>query len=184
MFSKKRGLSVVVATLVIILLAIVAAGILWFVVNQSSGGSLSDLELAEKCLDYDTHVTKAYREITHENSVQNGNYQELQFTILNGAKGKNLVGVSLTIEGVGGISRKNIGEIIFVDKLKPLEKITTDVLKIFPDDNIPENDPFDFAQLEITTIPIIEIEPEYNELCPNSFLDVVDLENSGFVTGN
>lgn len=49
--ENKKGLSAVVATLIIILLVLVAVGILWVVIRNVIQGGADTIELSQKCLE-------------------------------------------------------------------------------------------------------------------------------------
>ena len=58
MNKNKKGLSMVVTTLIIILLVLVATGIIWGVVNNLLGRSTGNIQTSAKCLDADIQATK------------------------------------------------------------------------------------------------------------------------------
>ncbi len=51
--EDKKGVSAIVATLIIVLLVIVAAGIVWIVIKNIVEGSAEQIELQQKCLEVD-----------------------------------------------------------------------------------------------------------------------------------
>jgi hypothetical protein len=58
MKNNKKGLSTIVATLLIILLTLVAVGIIWVVVRQLVVNTTDDVEFKAKCLDAEVSATK------------------------------------------------------------------------------------------------------------------------------
>lgn len=59
MKHNTKGLSTIVATLIIILLVLVATGIIWVVVRNVVQGGSEDVEISSKCIDSEVVVTKA-----------------------------------------------------------------------------------------------------------------------------
>ena len=58
MINNKKGLSMIVSTLIIILLVLVAVGVIWVVVNNLIQSGSDQVELSSKCLDVDIQATK------------------------------------------------------------------------------------------------------------------------------
>lgn len=58
MNNNKKGLSTIVATLLIILLTLVAVGIIWVVVRNVVQGGSEQIDLSTKCLATDVAATK------------------------------------------------------------------------------------------------------------------------------
>ena len=63
--KNKRGLSAIVATLLIILLTLVAVGIIWFAVRNIVQGGADQIEASAKCTAVDISATDASCEINH-----------------------------------------------------------------------------------------------------------------------
>ena len=55
--SNKRGLSTIVITLILILLALVAVGIVWVVVNNIIKGGTEGIDINAKCLNVNVEAT-------------------------------------------------------------------------------------------------------------------------------
>jgi hypothetical protein len=58
MFNDKKALSTVVASLLIILLVIVAIGVIWVVLRNTVSEGTGQLDLGAKCLQIDLEATK------------------------------------------------------------------------------------------------------------------------------
>jgi hypothetical protein len=80
MKNNKKGLSTIVATLLIILLTLVAVGIIWVVVRQLVTNTTDDVSLRAKCLDAEVQAIKVTNSTT--------NY----FVTLNRKAGKAVIG--------------------------------------------------------------------------------------------
>jgi len=59
MIKNKRGISGVIVALILVLLALVAAGIIWFVVRNIAEGGAEDITLRTRCFDIDMSPTQA-----------------------------------------------------------------------------------------------------------------------------
>jgi flagellin-like protein len=57
--ENKRGISGVVVALILVLLALVAAGIIWAVVRNVTESGTGEIDLGTKCLEIDVRATKA-----------------------------------------------------------------------------------------------------------------------------
>lgn len=55
---KKKGLSTIVITLILILLSLVAVGVVWFVVNNILKSSGQGIDVGAKCLNVNLEATK------------------------------------------------------------------------------------------------------------------------------
>jgi len=56
--GQKRGLSAIVATLLIILLTLIAVGIIWVVVRGLVEGGSEDIDISARCLEVDVRATE------------------------------------------------------------------------------------------------------------------------------
>jgi len=86
---KKRGMSQVITTLIIILLVIVALGIIWVVIRNVIQGSVEQVELAQKCLEIDLTVKKVVAvgenyDITLSRTAGGENSTGVKFVLSNG----------------------------------------------------------------------------------------------------
>ena len=59
MIKNKRGISGVIVALILILLSLVAAGIIWFVVQSIAEGGAEDINLRTRCFDVAMSPTQA-----------------------------------------------------------------------------------------------------------------------------
>lgn len=59
MIKNKRGISGVIVALILVLLALVAAGIIWFVVRNIAESGAEDIALRSRCLEVDMNPTQA-----------------------------------------------------------------------------------------------------------------------------
>lgn len=57
MIENKKGVSMIVSTMIIILLVIVAVGILWFAARGIFEGGANQLEMGQKCMDANLQTT-------------------------------------------------------------------------------------------------------------------------------
>jgi len=87
--KNKRGLSDIVATLIIILLVIVAAGIIWVVVRNVVQSGADQIELGQRCLAVNIEYVGVV-----ETSVGSGIYN---VTLARRAGGQDMAGVKITL---------------------------------------------------------------------------------------
>lgn len=104
---NKRGLSAIVATLLIILLAIIAFAIVSVVIRNTVGNTAEKIELNEKCLEVEIHATQ----ITKVTPIGEDIF-DINFT-------RSISGE--TIEGIKVILENENGEIISEDLIKQIE---------------------------------------------------------------
>ena len=64
MIENKKGMSMIVITMIIILLVIVAVGILWFVVRGALTGGTEQFSLGSKCLSVDIEASASCNNAT------------------------------------------------------------------------------------------------------------------------
>ncbi len=82
--KNKKGLSEIIATLIIILLVIVAAGIIWVVVRGTVQSSADQVELGSKCLAIDLQF------VSYDNASK-------ILTLRRGAGGEEIAGVKVSV---------------------------------------------------------------------------------------
>lgn len=58
MIKNKRGISGVIVALILVLLALVAAGIIWYVVRSIAEGGAEDIQLRARCFDVEMSPTQ------------------------------------------------------------------------------------------------------------------------------
>jgi len=98
--ENTRGLSAIVATLIIILLTLVAVGIIWVVIRNVINSGTEDIKLSAKC-------TAVNLEAVSVNEIAAGNYS---VTLHRNAGGDELGGVKVAIFNVTKTSGvKNFG---------------------------------------------------------------------------
>lgn len=85
--ENKRGLSAIVATLIIILLVLVAVGIIWVVVRNVVQGGAEEVEINTKCIAVDVRAV----------SVVNISNVEYDVTLRRTAGGEEIAGVKVTL---------------------------------------------------------------------------------------
>lgn len=96
--KNKKGLSTIVATLIIILLVLVATGIIWVVVRNVIQGGSEDVEINAKCLDSQVVATQTTRTEFGNPAVQYSNNT-----------------VKVTLERLGGNDEIGGVNIVFTD---------------------------------------------------------------------
>ncbi|MCH8945772.1 MAG: hypothetical protein IIA85_02525 [Nanoarchaeota archaeon] len=95
MINHKKGLSAIILTLIMILLAIVASGLVWVVIQNVVGGSTEQISLGTDCLNVKIVATKVV------NTSTTGNYE---VTLDRGSGGLAIGGVKLRFTNATGIS--------------------------------------------------------------------------------
>ena len=93
MLNNKKGLSAIVATLMIILLVLIAVGIIWVVVKNVVDSGAEDIEKGAKCMGVDLSITSA---------KLNAGYYEV--VVERGADDEELAGVKLIFSNADGKS--------------------------------------------------------------------------------
>jgi len=111
MIKHKKAMSDVVTTLIIILLAIVAIGIIWMVVKNLLGESAEQVELGAKCKDVEIQATK----ITNLTSI--GTSYEL--TLSRTGAGEEIGGVKVVLFN----DTSNSDVIDFGEAVNPLDTV-------------------------------------------------------------
>ncbi len=107
---NKKGLSAVVTTLIMILLALVAIGMIWLVVTNILGDTTGRIDDLTKCIDAKIKVTAV-------NCAGGGNSSLCDVSLYNDAGGKLVDGVRLVFYNSSGVSPtevysdKDVGEL-------------------------------------------------------------------------
>jgi len=113
MINDKKGMSAIIVTLIMILLVIVAAGIIWVVIQNVVGESTDQINLGTDCLNVNVEATKVV------NVTDNLNYS---FTLTRSAGGKAIGGVKLILTNATGTS----SDVLDVPgNIEPLATLTT-----------------------------------------------------------
>ena len=88
----KRGLSTIVATLIIILLVLVATGIIWVVVRNVIKGNAEQIDLGKLTLDLNIEkigISGDDISITLKRNTGKGNFVALMFLVEDGSNSEN-----------------------------------------------------------------------------------------------
>ncbi len=93
MIHNKKGLSEIVVTLILVLLAIVAVGVVWIVVNNVLKGGEGKINLASSCSDINVEPTVV------TNSTSDAIYS---VTMIRSASGDEIGGVKVIISNETG----------------------------------------------------------------------------------
>jgi hypothetical protein len=102
MMKKTKGLSTIVATLIIILLVLVAVGIIWVVVRNVIEGGAQQIQGSNDCLSVDVRPTKVVCNPGTEGPESNNGVCNVTFT--RGAGGEEIGGVKLVLTNSAGDS--------------------------------------------------------------------------------
>lgn len=94
MMNDKRGLSTIIVTLIMILLVIVAAGIIWVVIQNVVGESTGQINIGTDCLNVGVSATK----------VTNSSPTVYGVTLTRSAGGSTIGGVKLVLTNATGTS--------------------------------------------------------------------------------
>ncbi len=86
--ENKRGLSAIVATLIIILLVLVAVGIIWVVVRNLLQEGAEQVDISTKCMAVD---------VRHVGVVENETTEEYFVTLRRTAGGEDIGGVKIVL---------------------------------------------------------------------------------------
>jgi len=100
MMKNNKGLSTIVATLITILLVLVAVGIIWVVVRNVIEGGATQINSGAKCLDIDLKATKVLCSLNSPND--GGNSGLCNATISRNAGGEEIGGVKLIFYNEAG----------------------------------------------------------------------------------
>lgn len=149
---KKRGMSAVITTLIIILLVIVALGIIWVVIRNVIQGGVSQVELAQKCRDIDLTVKKVDVE-----DAGDGEWDDYAITLSRTAGGENSTGVIFVLSNETHYSEPTD----FGYKLTPLATKTNY--------NLDDLNVSNATQIEMTAY--FENDKGGEDLCPNSIVE-------------
>jgi hypothetical protein len=125
MKNNKKGLSTIVATLLIILLTLVAIGIIWIVIRGVVENSTQQLDINSKCLATEVVATK----VTNSSPVANWqNYT----VVINRRTGDDVIGgVKLVFTNAGGsisVVRDMSGDLATLQSRQYYANITTSEL--------------------------------------------------------
>ena len=96
MINNKKGLSMIVSTLIVILLVLVAIGIIWTVVRNVINEGTETLDIAAKCLDVNLQVTAVtcvtntgVCQVTTERSAGGGAIDGVRYVVSDGISSTN-----------------------------------------------------------------------------------------------
>ena len=121
--QNKKGLSAIVATLIIILLTLVAVGIIWAVIRNLVEGGAGQVDLSSKCLNVELSGVNVT-----ENALIPGNYS---VTLRRGSDSQDDIGVKIAVfKG----ATENSGVLEFGDfgNLDALGTVTKPVVTVAP----------------------------------------------------
>ena len=145
--ENKRALSAIVTTLIIILLAIVALGVVWVVVRNVTDNAKEQVELSSKCQQVDIGAT-----ILNDNGVAGDDYS---LTLTRTGTGDEIGGVKVVLFN----STANSEVLDFGMILNPLETKTNSSLSL----TLPV---LDADKVEIT--PYFTNDADVEQLCPTT----------------
>ncbi len=115
--KNKRGLSTIIATLLIILLTLVSVGIIWVVIRNVVQGGSNQIDLSQKC------VSVALSAVT---VLPTGNLSTFQVTLKRGSDSEGNVGVKLNI--FSPINNSGVGDFAAFGELSPLGTLTKTIV--------------------------------------------------------
>lgn len=153
MLNNKKGLSAIVATLIIILLAIVAFGIVSVVVKQTVTKGAESIELTTNCLDIEVHATKIL------NLTNEGSYN---ITISRSATGEPINGVKLILTDDTGDNSKVSNDII--EEIRSFDKKTYTVFNVT------------FVPVKVQVVPFFFTDAGKTHYCENFGIDELILD--------
>ncbi len=96
--NNQKGLSTIVATLIIILLVLVAVGIIWVVVRNVVQGGTEQIDLSTKCLGVEVIATSAVCGAT----ADGGNDGNCSVTVSRNSDNNEIGGVKLVFSNEAG----------------------------------------------------------------------------------
>ncbi len=150
--ENKKGMSAIVATLVIILLAIVAFGIVSVVVKQTVSKGAEGIELSSKCLDIEIHASKVVPSLDNDGNAILGTYD---VTLTRSAAGDFPIdGVDLVFtdaEDENSVRKDRIKE-----NIQPFDKFTEQV------------ELNEFVPAKVTVVPFFKTKDGSLHYCDNS----------------
>ncbi len=145
MIANKKGLSTVVATLLIILLVIVAVGVIWTVIRGTIDSGTGQLDLGAKCVAVDVKATSARCDTT-------GVYRNCSVTLYRAAGGDDFNGVKLIFFNADGTASASIDR---NESISELATVTSTNLN---------------TTLANTTISKVQVVPYFNDESGNEQL--------------
>ncbi|MFZ1971099.1 MAG: archaellin/type IV pilin N-terminal domain-containing protein [Candidatus Nanoarchaeia archaeon] len=115
MKKNKRGISSIIATLILILLTIVLVGIVWIVVNNIVNTSTKQVNSGAQCLNSAVEVTSAscnatYCNVTIQRTLGTDNISGVRLIFTNASQDSNISDVSGNILTLASTSQPNIFE--------------------------------------------------------------------------
>jgi len=119
MEHNKKGLSMIVSTLIIILLVLVAVGIIWVVARNVIQGGSEQIEISAKCLEVSISATGV-------NCVQGETSDNCTVTLTRAAGGEAIGGVKLAFVNAAGTANYVS---TYSGDIGALETVTTDYIE-------------------------------------------------------
>ena len=158
---SKKGISAIVATLIIILLAIVAFGIVSVVVKNTVTKGAENIELSSKCLEIEMHATKI------ANITRGGGLYDI--TVSRGASGETLDGVKIILTDEAGETSYPVNN-DRKQEIGPLEKPKLEGLTF-------ANAQFTSGDIvSVTVVPFFERDSGKTYYCTNSWTDELTVQ--------
>ncbi len=136
--KNKKGMSEMVVTIIIILLAIVVFAIVSVVVRGTVSQGAENIELSSACLEVEMHAVKISKVFEQSAPSTLVGYD---VTISRSSSGKNIDGVKLILEDAA--KEKSISSENIIELIKPLDKKTY---------LVPTND-LSFVPAQVTVAP-------------------------------
>ncbi len=115
--KNKKGLSTIIATLLIILLTLVSVGIIWVVIRNVVQGGTNQVSLSQKC------VNVALSAVT---VLPTANFSAFQVTLKRGSDSEGSLGVKLNVFGPNNNS--GVGDFAGFSELTPLGTLTKTII--------------------------------------------------------
>lgn len=151
--KNKKGISEIVTTIIIILLAIVVFAVVSVIVKGTVSSGAENIELSSNCLDVEMHAEKIARAL-------DGDQQFIGYdvTVSRSASGKALDGVRLMIEN----EEERVNSEDIIEKIKALDKKTYTVLSGVD---------FGLTQVKVTVVPFFMKKSGEVFYCENTQMD-------------
>ena len=115
MINNKRGMSMIVSTLIIILLVLVAIGIVWVVVKNLIDAGTDQISYNSKCLDVDIKAK----------TVTNTSLTNYSVTLLRTGSGEDIAGIKLVFFNASD-STSSVKDIS--GNIEPLATVTKSIM--------------------------------------------------------